>query len=107
MHHLSFFNNQCTIVLSSFFSMINAPSFFFRPLLSGPTIAYSCCGFEDTANFDFDGVYYDIDIVGEGFGESADVCLRLFPTSDTNKTKCQLCKRLGGRIIPLSWYGLI
>ena len=33
-------NNQCTIFL---FSIINAPSFFFRPLLSGPTIAYSCC----------------------------------------------------------------
>ena len=62
---------------------------------------------EDTANFDFDGVYYDIDIVGEGFGESADVCLRLFPTYDTNKTKCQLCKRPGGPIIPLLWYGLI
>ena len=87
MHHLSFF------VL---YSQV-------RPL---HTLVVSLAE-EDTANFDFGGIYYDIDIVGEGFGESADVCLRLFPTYDTNKTRCQLCKRPGGPIIPLLWYGLI
>ena len=97
-------NNQCTIYL---FSIINAPSFFFRPLLSGPTIAYSCCvsGRGRYCQFWFCWCYYDIDTVGEGFG--ADVYLRLFPISNTNKAKCQLCKILGGPIIPRSWYGLV
>ena len=88
-------------------SIINAPSFFFRPLLSGPTIAYSCCvsGRGRYCQFWFCWCYYDIDTVGEGFG--ADVYLRLFPISNTNKAKCQLCKILGGPIIPRSWYGLV
>ena len=87
MHHLSFF------VL-------------FSPVRPLHTLVVSLAE-EDTANFDFVGIHYDIDTVGECFGEIADVCLRLFPISDTNKTKCQLCKRLGGLIIPCSWYGLI
>ena len=85
MHHLSFF------VL-------------FSPVRPLHTLVVSLAE-EDTANFDFVGVYYDIDTVGVGFG--ADVYLRLFPISNTNKAKCQLCKILGGPIIPRSWYGLV